>query len=93
MNNLIITEHAHKHGIKDEDIIYVIEHPEEVILMEIEPDEKVLYFGFDIRPKVCALRDIEVIVVVKKDGKEYVIHAMKATQKILDLIMEVRRGR
>ncbi|GHV96025.1 hypothetical protein AGMMS50293_23450 [Spirochaetia bacterium] len=88
MNNLIITEHAHKHGIKDEDIIYVIEHPEEVILMEVEPDEKVLYFGFD-----QALRDLEVIVVVKKDGKEYVIHAMKATQKILDLIMEVRRGR
>jgi hypothetical protein len=56
--------------------------------MEIEPDEKVLYFGFD-----RALRDLEVIVVVKKDGKEYVIHAMKATQKILDLIMEVRRGR
>jgi hypothetical protein len=86
--SIIITEHAHKHGIKDEDIIHVLAHPEEVFLLELDPDEKVLYFGLD-----RALRELEVIVVVRKDGQEFVIHAMKATQKIIDLVMEVRHGR
>jgi acetoin utilization deacetylase AcuC-like enzyme len=88
LNNLIITDHARKHGVKDEDILYVISHPEEVILIEFEPDEKILYFGFD-----KALRELEVIVVVKRDGREIVIHAMKVTQRILDLVMEVRYGK
>ena len=73
---------ARKHGISDEDILYVISHAIEVILLEDEP-EKLLYIGFD-----RSLRALEVITVLKVNGEEIVIHAMKATQKIIDVLRE-----
>jgi hypothetical protein len=87
LSHLVISEHAHKHGVKDDDIRYVILYPDEVILMELDPDEKWLFFGLD-----TALRELQVIVVVKRDGQEIVTHAMKVTKKILDLISEIRHG-
>ena len=65
-----LIDSARKHGISDEDILYVISHAIEVILLEDEP-EKLLYIGFD-----RSLRALEVI------------HAMKATQKIIDVLRE-----
>ena len=74
---------ARKHGISDEDILYVVSHAIEVILLDDEP-EKLLYIGFD-----RSLRVLEVITILKVNGEEIVIHAMKATQKIIDILREV----
>jgi hypothetical protein len=81
--SLKIIDSARKHGISDEDIIYVIEHAIEVIELEDEP-QKLLYIGFD-----RSLRVLELITVVKVNGEEIVIHAMKATKKVLDILKQL----
>jgi hypothetical protein len=81
--SLKIIDSARKHGISDEDIIYVIEHAIEVIELEDEP-QKFLYIGFD-----RSLRVLELITVVKVNGEEIVIHAMKATKKVLDILRQL----
>jgi hypothetical protein len=81
---LKIIDSARKHGISDEDILYVIFHAIEVIQINDEP-EKLLYIGFD-----RSLRVLEVITVLKVNGEELVIHAMKATQKIIDILQEIQ---
>ena len=81
---LKIIDSARKHGISDEDILYVISHALEVIVIDDEP-EKILYIGFD-----RSLRILEVITVLKVNGEEIVIHAMKATQKVIDVLREIQ---
>ena len=81
---LKIIDSARKHGISDEDILYVISHAIEVLVIDDEP-EKLLYIGFD-----RSLRVLEVITVLKVNGEEMVIHAMKATQKIVDVLREIQ---
>jgi hypothetical protein len=81
--NLKIIDSARKHHISDADIMYVVEHAIEVIQLEDEP-EKLLYIGFD-----RSLRVLEVVTVVKINGEEVVIHAMKATQKVIDLLRQL----
>ena len=83
---LRIIDSARKHGISDEDIMYVISHAIEVIEIDDEP-QKLLYIGFD-----RSLRVLEVITVVKVNGEEIVIHAMKATQKVIDFLKELQNG-
>jgi hypothetical protein len=83
---LKIIDSARKHGISDEDILYVISHAIEVIQINEEP-EKLLYIGFD-----RSLRVLEVITVLKVNGEEIVIHAMKATQKVLEILQEIQYG-
>jgi hypothetical protein len=83
---LTIIDSARKHGISDEDIIYIIEHALEVIEIEEEP-QKLLYFGFD-----RSLRTLEVITVLKVNGEEIVIHAMKATKKVIKFFKELQNG-
>lgn len=83
---LKIIDSARKHGISDEDILYVISHAIEVIQIDEEP-EKLLYIGFD-----RSLRVLEVITVLKVNGEEIVIHAMKATQKVLEILQEIQHG-
>jgi hypothetical protein len=83
---LRILDSAHKHGIQDEDIIFAVEHSIEVI--ELEPDpQKLLYIGFD-----RTLRVLEIITVVKINGEEIVIHAMKATKKALKILEALQNG-
>jgi hypothetical protein len=81
-----IIDSARKHDISDEDILYVISHALEVIELEDEP-EKLLYIGFD-----RSLRVLEVITVLKVNGEEIVIHAMKATQKVIAILKEIQNG-
>jgi hypothetical protein len=81
--SLKIIDSARKHGISDADIIYVIEHAIEVIELEDEP-QKLLYIGFD-----RSLRVLEVITVVKIGDEEIVIHAMRATQKVIDILRQL----
>jgi hypothetical protein len=82
-----IIDSARKHGISDEDIVYVIEHAIEVLELEDDPP-KLLYFGLD-----RALRTLEVVTVVKINGEEIVIHAMKATKKVIKIIQELQNDR
>jgi hypothetical protein len=84
--SLKIIDSARKHGISDADIIYVIEHAIEVIEIENEP-QKLLYIGFD-----RSLRVLEVVTVVKIGGEEIVIHAMKATKKVIDILKGLQNG-
>jgi hypothetical protein len=84
---LKIIDSARKHGISDEDIVYVISHAIEVIQIDDEP-EKLLYIGFD-----RSLRVLEVITVLTVNGEEIVIHAMKATQKVIDILREIQDER
>ena len=83
---LTIIDSARKYGISDEDILYAISHAIEVIQIDDKP-EKLLYIGFD-----QSLRVLEVITVLKVNGEEIVIHAMKATQKIIDILREIQNG-
>jgi hypothetical protein len=80
---LRIIDSARKHGISDEDILYVISHAIKVLVIDDEP-EKLLYIGFD-----RSLRVLEVITVLKVNGEEIVIHAMKATQTVIDVLREI----
>jgi hypothetical protein len=64
--------------------MYVISHAIEVILIDEEP-QKLLYIGFD-----RSLRVLEVVTLVKVNGEEIVIHAMKATQKVIDILRELQ---
>ena len=57
-----------------------------IIKIDDEP-QKLLYIGFD-----RSLRVLEVITVIKVNGEEIVIHAMKATQKVIDILMEIHIG-
>jgi hypothetical protein len=45
-------------------------------------------FGFD-----RSLRVLEVITALKVNGEEIVIHAMKVTQKVIDILREIQNGR
>ncbi|GMO48407.1 MAG: hypothetical protein Ta2G_03950 [Termitinemataceae bacterium] len=82
-----IIDSARKHGVPDDDIVYVIEHPLEILELEYDP-QKLLYIGFD-----RSLRALEVVTVININGEEVVIHAMKATKKILEILEELKNGR
>ncbi|GBR75366.1 toxin [Candidatus Termititenax persephonae] len=81
-----ILDSAKKHGIHEKDIIYVIEHAIEVIEIAENP-QKLLYIGFD-----RSLRTLEVITVLKSNGEEIVIHAMKATKKVIKILKELQNA-
>ena len=81
---LKIIDSARRHGISDEDILYVISHAIEVLVVDDEP-EKLLYIGFD-----RSLRVLEVITILKVNGEEIVIHAMKATPKVIEVLQEIQ---
>jgi hypothetical protein len=60
---------ARKHGIDDRDIEHAIEH---ALAVGEQDDGKVLYLGPD-----RAGNFLEVVSVLKDDGSEVVIHAMR----------------
>ena len=60
---------ARKYGIADEDILHVVEHP---LAVGDQDDAKVLYLGPDRAGNL-----LEVVSVMRDDGTEIVIHAMR----------------
>lgn len=76
---IVILESAHKHGVQNHDIIYVLENY--IAYFELDDNEtkkKIEYVGFDSTAKI-----LEIITVEVEDDKVYVIHAMKATKTAL----------
>lgn len=70
---------ARKHDIADEDIAHAIEHA--LVVGEIEAEAKVLHLGPD-----RAANLLEVVSVLRDDGSEIVIHAMRMRPKYEPLL-------
>lgn len=64
---------ARRHGIVDEDIVHAVEH---ALAAGEQDDGKVLYLGPDRAGNL-----LEVVSVVRDDGSEVVIHAMRMRAK------------
>lgn len=64
---------ARRHGIADEDIRHAIEH---VLAAGEQDDGKVLYLGPDRAGNL-----LEVVTVLRDDGMEIAIHAMRMRAK------------
>jgi hypothetical protein len=64
---------AHRHGIADEDILHAVGH---ALAAGEQDDGRVLYLGPD-----RAANLLEVVSVVRDDGSEVVIHAMRMRDK------------
>lgn len=64
---------ARKHGITDDDIIHAIAH---ALAIGDQDDAKVLHLGPDRAGNI-----LEVVSVVRDDGTEIVIHAMRIRVK------------
>ncbi len=64
---------ARKHGIDDEDIAHAIEH---ALAAGEQEDGKVLYLGPDRSANL-----LEVVSLLRDDGSEIVIHAMRMRAK------------
>jgi hypothetical protein len=84
-----IAESARKHQIddrfEDADILHAVEHALFAADDGDDPD-KALYLGPD-----RAARLLEVVVVVREDGTEVAIHAMKMRPIYESLLREARR--
>jgi hypothetical protein len=64
---------ARRHGIADDDITHAVEH---ALAGGEQDDGKVLYLGADRAGNM-----LEVVSVVRDDGSEVVIHAMRMRLK------------
>lgn len=64
---------ARKHGIADDDITHAVEH---ALAVGEQADGKVLYLGPDRSANL-----LEVVSVLRDDGSEIVIHAMRMRAK------------
>lgn len=69
---------AHKHGVSVADIEHVMRHPMQVIRRE---DGGRLYLGAGRNAEL-----LEVITVLKADGSEIAIHAMKMRARYANLL-------
>lgn len=64
---------AHRHGIIDEDIEHAVDH---ALAIGEQDDGKVLYLGPDRAGNL-----LEVVSMLRDDGSEIVIHAMRMRAK------------
>ena len=71
---------ARKHGIADEDIEHAMRHP---LAIDDQDDDTRLYLG----PSRSADL-LEVVTIVRDDGSELVIHAMRLRPKYRRLLPE-----
>jgi hypothetical protein len=71
---------AHKHGIADEDIEHAMRH---ALAIDDQDNDTRLYLG----PSRSADL-IEVVTILRDDGSELVIHAMKMRRKYRSLLPE-----
>jgi hypothetical protein len=69
---------ARKHGIADEDIDHAMGHP---LAIDDQDDDTRLYLGPSRRADL-----LEVVTIVRDDGSELVIHAMKMRPKYRPLL-------
>ena len=69
-----VHESARKHGVADEDI-------EHAMAIEDQDDDARLYLG-----PSCAADLLEVVTIVRADGSELAIHAMKMRAKYQRLL-------
>jgi hypothetical protein len=74
---------ARKHGVTDDDIEHAVEH---ALVAADQDDGKALYLGAD-----AAGNMLEVVSVVREDGTEVVIHAMRM-RRIYEELLRERRG-
>jgi hypothetical protein len=72
---------ARKHGIDDFDIEHAVEH---ALAAGDQDDGKVLYLGPDRAGNL-----LEVVAVVKDDGAEVVIHAMRMRRAYESFLREM----
>jgi hypothetical protein len=77
--NVEIIDSARKHGVKDYDMLYVLENYIGSFVIENEPELKIEFVGFDTTGKV-----LEIITVEVLETKILIIHAMKATKTTLE---------
>ncbi|GHT83381.1 hypothetical protein FACS1894125_6970 [Actinomycetota bacterium] len=87
MPKYIIIDSARRHRIPDDEMIYVIEHADEVLILN-EFQNKTLYVGMS-----QSSRDIEAITVENVDGNLIIIHAMKLRKSTLRKIRRTIYGR
>jgi hypothetical protein len=81
---LRIFRSAHKDGATDADIRHVLEHA----IYAGEPnDQQVLYLGPDASGNL-----LEVVVAVRDDGTEVVVHAMRMRKRYRTLLTGGERG-
>ncbi len=73
---------ALKHGIAAEDALYAAEHCVYVADLDEENPARQFRLGFD-----SAGRLLELVVLRFDSGNELLIHAMKARQQYVDLIL------
>lgn len=73
---------ARKHGVADADILHVA--GEYLVWFRIDDDEppRELRLGFDTKGRL-----LEVVVLLLDDGRELVIHAMKARPQYFELML------
>jgi hypothetical protein len=75
---LDVHQSARRHGVNDEDIRHAVEH---VIVVEDQEDETRLYLD---PSRSAAL--LEVVTIIRDDGSELVIHAMRMRPKYQRLL-------
>ena len=73
-----VSESARKHGVSVSDIAHVMRHPMHVIRRE---DGERLYLGAGRNAEL-----LEVVAVLKADGSEIAIHAMKMRARYVNLL-------
>ena len=77
-----IYESARKHGIGDEDIQHGIDHAR--VVADEEEEGKVLYLGPGRAGNL-----LEIVSVLRDDGTEIVIHAMRIRRTYERLLREI----
>lgn len=68
-----IYQSARRHGSADEDVLHAVEH---ALVVGEQDDGKVLYLGPDRAGNL-----LEVVSVMRENGSEVVIHAMRMRAK------------
>ena len=76
-----IYQSAFKHGITSDDILHAVEN---ALCAADDDDEKALYLGPDRAGNI-----LEVVSVVREDGTEIVIHAMRMRRIYETLLHEI----
>lgn len=74
---------ARKHNIEDNDIVHAVEN---AVFVADHSDGKALYLGTDRAGNL-----LEVVAVVREDGTEIVIHAMRM-RRIYDALLRETGG-
>ncbi|MBV8196357.1 MAG: hypothetical protein JOY80_12625 [Candidatus Dormibacteraeota bacterium] len=75
-----IYESARKHGVRNEDVVHAIEN---ALFIGDQDDGSALYLGPDRAGNL-----LEVVSVVRDDGSEIVIHAMRMRPSYQSLLPE-----